>query len=524
MRELQKILDNDIWQCAQHLLPHYSFGDIHKEMLESWANPRRGETMRPNILTLVPREHLKSVCAVLYAVWRIARNPMYTILYRVADEDLGKIQINMIKTIFQSDEFMKVWPDHFFPEEGRRSKWSALAVSTDHPDRQKYNIRDESFVIKTNKSGKTGRHPDEIIFDDVVVVENAYTVSGRKEVSTTCSADVSLVTGKGLMTAVGTRYFPTDQYHVWEEELVDVYNDERELTGQKKTWTVMERVVEDKGDGSGSFLWEKVWNPTMKQFYGWDPNKLASKRASYRNEGNLAHYYAQYYMNPNDPDSNELTPDKFVYLNPKLLVDTGNGWKYNSKKLNIIATMDTAQTDRSAAKSSSADFTAVGVIGMDADRFIYCLALDQFKTDKKEKYYQAVKDLYSYWGFTKIYVETNAAGKFIAGGLKDSIRGDGLPIRVEGVIAPNDRTKAERTEAILLPRYTNGDVLHTKGGFTPELEEQVMKARPAHDDLRDVMVIGAEKLTPPARSTNVYNITNTKAANSRFGGRARRRR
>ena len=507
-------------------MPHRKgghFSDIHREALEAWANPDRGVSIRPNILTLIPREHLKSVCAAIYATWRIARDPTYTILYRVADEELGKLQIGMMKNIFESDEFMKVWPDHFFPDEGRRDKWSAWAVNTDHPDRKRLNIRDESIVVKTNKSGKVGRHPQEIIFDDVVTPENVYTVNGRREVAMICAADVSLVSGVGLMTAVGTRYHDEDQYYLWETEMVDVYNDDKELTGQEHMWQVIEHVVEDKGDGTGNFLWPKEWSPITKQYHGWDTAKLATKRAGYKSAGQMAHFYAQYYMDPNDPDSHNLDRSVFQYLDRRHLEHEGGTWYYAGKELRIFAGMDTAQTDVASRGSNTADFTAIAIIGVDHEGFVYVLGTDQFQTDKKHIWWQHVKDLYQEWGFWKLIVESNGGGKFVADGLKESIRRDGLGLVVEAKPTPNDRSKVERAEAILFPRYQNGTVYHMRGGYIRELEDQVILPRPTHDDLREALVIAVDdSVVPSKRYATVSNLDAYRTQSHRFLNRSRR--
>lgn len=517
LRAIQEFYNNDIWEFAQYVLPHFLFGEIHKRTMYDMADPHRDT----NTLVLLPREHLKSVMAALYASWRIARDPTYTILYITADEDLGRLQMDMVKSIFESDRFRTVWPEHFDPDEGRRDRWSAWSINTDHPLRKEYNVRDETLVVKTVRAGKTGRHPKEIIFDDIVVPENAYTDIGRKEVRSAVSQAASLVTSGGIFTAVGTRYHPDDQYKVWEDAQYDDYSAAGEFLGTKPMWHIIEYKVEDVGDGSGTFLWPKEYSPTTKDWYGWDAKTLARKRAEYFSNGEHAQYFAQYYMEPNDPTSNRLDRDSFRYYDPKYLTNEPDGWHYKGAKLNVLAGMDTAQTDAAAKYAARSDFTAVAVVGVDAEGFIYVLELEQFKTDKRSEYWKAVKNLWQYWGFRKIFVEATAGGKFVAKGLTDSIREDGGNLIVEGKPAPTTMSKTERHESVLIPRYVSGSILHKRGGLTKELEDQVVLARPRHDDLEDAVTIALENLTVPARRrTTTSARRNVIPAHSRFGGRS----
>jgi len=518
LRELQNFYNNDIWEYAQYVLPHFLFGDIHRRILYDMADSERDS----NTLILLPREHLKSVMACVYATWRIARDPTYTILYTTADEDLGRLQMEMAKSIFESDNFSLIWPDHFHPDEGRRSRWAAWSINVDHPLRKEMNIRDETLVVKTIKSGKTGRHPREIIFDDIVVPENAYTDIGRREVRAAVSQAASLVTTGGIFTAVGTRYHPDDQYKLWEEATFDDYDAEGGFLGTKPMWHVIEHKVEDVGDGSGNFLWPREKSPVTGNWYGWDVKSLARKRAEYFSNGEHAQYFAQYYMQPNDPSSNRLSRDDFRYYDPKYLKNEPDGWHYRGNRLIIVAAMDTAQTDASAKHAKQADFTAIAVVGMDSEGFIYILDLVQFKTDKRSEYYKEVKALWRYWGFKRIFVESTAGGKFVAKGLQDSVREDGGNLIVEGKAAPNNISKTERHESVLIPRYTSGTIMHKRGGLTKELEDQVILARPRNDDLEDAVTIAVENCTPPMRRRHSSSSSraNVIPAHTRFGGRS----
>ena len=523
MTELAQMLNEDCWAYARYMLPDFMFGDIHKEILSEMGNEERLSNC-PNLLTLIPRDHLKSVMLATYATWRIARNPAYTILYITADEDLGRLQMSFMQNIFESEQFKQVYPEHFAREAGRRDKWTGMAINVDHPLRKELNIRDETIAVKTVKAGKTGRHPDEIMYDDLVVPENAYTEVGRREVRAGSAQAVSLAKTNSLMTAVGTTYHPADQYALWSEAEYDKYDLEGNFLGKQELWKVISHKVETQGDGRGDFLWPKTYSPRLKNWFGWDTQSIAKKKAEYVNNGEQASFYAQYYMEPNDPTSFRIKSDQFQYYNPsKLLYDKpSNSWAYSGKKISIGCYLDVAVTDAASKNARKADYTALAVVGVDQDGYYYILDLVQFQTDKRQVYYDEIIDLYRKWKFRKVNVELENAGKLLSESLKDMVRKDGYNIRITGKPAPRGISKHERHASITVPKYENGSVYHRQGGWTPELEEQIMKERPAHDDLLDVVTMALDDLRPPAmrESYNHEHVTVLRK-HPRFGGRVR---
>lgn len=516
------MLEEDLWLYARFVLPQYSFGDVHRDTFRLIGSPDRHKEM-PNILALIPRDHLKSVMVAVYSTWRVAKNPAYTMLYITANEDLGRLQMSFIQNIFQSKEFRTVWPDHFVPQMGRRDKWTGLAINTDHPLRLQRNIRDETIAVKTVKADKTGRHPDEIIYDDLVVPNNAYTEIGRSEVRKGASEAVSLAKSNALMTAVGTVYHPKDQYSVWKDATYQDYTDDGVLVGEKNLWYVIEHQVEDQGDGTGNYLWPRVWNPELKEWFGWDIRAISKKKAEYISNGESTQFYAQYYMEANDPSSHLLKYEAFNYWESKFLLWKNGHWEYNDKLLTISLFMDVATTDAANRNAKKADFSALAVMGIDTEGFYYVLQLEQFQTDQRSIYYEKVIDMWKRWGFKRVYIEQEGAGRIIAEAFKEQLRRDGYSLIVEGKSAPRGISKAERHASITIPRYEQGIVLHPKGGWTLELEEQLVKERPAHDDLKDVVTMGIETLKQPYKSTWFSSVsnnsTNVIAANNRFGGR-----
>ena len=89
------------------------------------------------------------------------------------------------------------------------------------------------------------------------------------------------------------------------------------------------------------------------------------------------------------------------------------------------------------------------------------------------------------------------------------------PTRKEG-------TKEERIAAALEHRYDNHMVWHHEGGWTDVLEEELVQARPAHDDVKDALASAVEIAIKPKQSRskdyNDFGLYNNQGPRSRFGG------
>ena len=116
--------------------------------------------------------------------------------------------------------------------------------------------------------------------------------------------------------------------------------------------------------------------------------------------------------------------------------------------------------------------------------------------------------------------EVSVAQKAIVQSLKQNyFAPHGLMIKVEEVRPI--KNKEERIDAVLGPRYDNLQMYHYRGGNTQILEEELVMANPAHDDVIDALASAVEHSVKPAkvmrsRSSNEGNII----WNSRFGGRS----
>lgn len=509
-REIRETAKNDLYFFARLVNPGYVYGDIHKEIfkwMENYTIFGQDVGSVANKLILLPRAHLKSHMVATWAAWIVTRHPEITILYISATSGLAVAQLYAIKNILTSSTYMRYFPEYIHPNEGKREKWSQDAISIDHVRRSQEGVRDATIATAGLTTNTTGWHADILIPDDLVVPENAYTEMGREDVAKKASQFVSILNAGGFTMACGTRYHPSDIYATWKSQEVDIYNDEGDIVERVPMWDIKEYVVEE----DGVFLWPKTMR-SDKKFFGYDAQTLAKIRSGYIDR---VQFYAQYYNNPNDPGSNRINRDKFQYYDKKHLKQSGGDWYFKNKRLNVYASIDFA-----FSLHKRSDSTAIVVIGVDEDNYIYILDIDHFKSDKISEYFNRIVALHSKWEFKKLRAEVTVAQAVIVRDLKDKLREEGLRLSIEE-FRPSKRegSKEERIAAALEPRYDNMAIWHFKGGYIDILEEELVLARPPHDDIKDALASVVEIAVKPMKSRSSHRSSdNVIQFNRRFGG------
>lgn len=515
-KELRETAQNDLYTFARLVNPGYLYGDVHKEFL-SWIQDYNlygmHEELSANKLIMLPRAHLKSHMVATFAAWMIVRHPEITIFYVSATAALAVSQLSAIKGILESDKFSRYWPEYINPQEGKRAKWSETEIKIDHPKRKQEGIRDATVTTAGLTTNTTGWHADLIISDDLVVPENAYTEKGREDVAKKASQFTSIRNAGGFTLACGTRYHPSDIYATWKTQTYETYDEETgELLDHKPVWDIKEYAVET----DGRFVWPRAIREDGKA-YGFDLSTLARIKSEYIDK---TQFYAQYYNDPNDPGSARISEDKFQYYEQRQLVQSSGNWYYAGRRLNVYAAIDFA-----FSMNSRADYTAIVVIGIDCDGNIYILDIDRFKTEKIVDYFKHVAALHSKWEFKKLRAEVTVAQKIIVNDIKEYVKKEGMLLSIEEYRPTRkEGSKEERIAAVLEPRYEDLRMYHFKGGFIPALEEELMQARPQHDDLKDALASVVEiAIKPSQKRSNSFNSkSNRLPIHSRFGGVATR--
>ncbi len=487
LKEIREIAEGDLLSFIRLVAPHRVLGAVHEELVNWWC---RSEA-RDYQLVLLPRAHQKSSLIAYRVAWEITKNPAITILYVSSTAGLAEKQLKSIKDIITSTTYRRYWPEMVEKNEGKREKWTHTEIAVDHPLRKEEGVRDATVFTGGLTTSLTGFHCDIAVLDDVVVQENAYTAEGRDRVKTQYSLLASIENPEAKEWIVGTRYHPKDLYQdimEMEEEIYDEENDE--IVGTNSVYETFERKVEDRGDGTGEFLWPRQRRADGKWF-GFSPPILAKKRGQYLDR---TQYRAQYYNDPNDPDSCTISSDVFQYYDRRFLQQTGGYWYYKQSRLNVYAGIDFA-----FSLKKGADYTALVVIGVDQDNNIFVLDIDRFKTDKIQAYFDKILHLNMKWNFKKLRAEVTVAQKMIVNELKERIRQHGLMLSIdEHRPTRSQGSKEERMAAILEPRYDNLQMWHYRGGNCQTLEEELVMSHPPHDDVKDCLASVMEIAIKPS--------------------------
>lgn len=507
--QIREQAESDLISFIRLIHPQRVLGHVHEELLRWWTR----EDAKDHQLTLLPRDHGKSAMIAYRVAWEITKNPAIRVLYLSSTANLAEKQLGFIKDILDSPIYRNYWPEMTNVDEGKRKKWTSTEIAVDHPKRVAEAVRDPTVFTGGLTTGITGLHCDIAVLDDVVVKENAYTEEGREKVRSQYSLLASIESADAREWAVGTRYHPKDLYNDLLQMATAIYDEEDNELGTEGLYEVFERQVEDRGDGTGQFLWPIQSRYDGKKF-GFDERILAKKREKYLDK---TQFRAQYYNDPNDAESSDIPRDVFQYYNRTLLTRNEGAWYYNGKRLNTYAAVDFA-----FSLSKKADYTAIVVIGVDSNNQYYVLDVSRFKTGKISEYYEKIFQLHNTWGFRKLRAEVTVAQKIIVDDLKvNYIQPNGLALSVEEYRPTRaEGTKEERIKAALQPRYNNRQVWHFHGGGCQILEEELMLTNPPHDDVKDALTSAIEcAVAPSAFASHRPNpIIQRQMYHSKFGG------
>lgn len=506
---IREAAESDLEAFIHLIAPHRILGHIHTEVIRWWTR----QDKKRNQLLLLPRDHGKSALVAYRCAWYIAKYPWIRILYLSSTAGLAEKQLKSIKDILTSDIFRYYWPDHISLDVGLREKWTTSEIAIDHPSRREEGIRDATVFTGGLTTSLTGFHCDILVLDDVVVYENAYTKDGREKTKSQYSLAQSIASADYEEWVVGTRYDPRDLYGDMIAMEMDIYNDQGEIVERESVYEVLERQVEDRGDGTGQFLWPRQQRYDGKWF-GFDARILAEKRAKYLDR---RQFRAQYYNDPNDYTDAAIDRSKFQYYEPKYLSRIDGKWFYKARQLNVYASVDFAYTI-----SKQADYTAIVVIGIDYENCIYILEIDRFKSDKVSDYYKHILAQHIKWNFRKLRAEVSLAQAVIVKELKSSyLSPNGIALSIdEHKPTRHMGSKEERMQAILEPRYDNQTIWHFPGGECQTLEDELVLSNPPHDDVKDALASVVEIAIPPIHMGRMHrnDKDNNVIYNQRFGG------
>lgn len=492
---LRTLCEQSFYDYIKTVAPYAVMGNVHKEFCDFLQyNPDKASYL----LGLLPRGHRKSFIIGMYCNWRIMKNPAITILYCSSTTDLAEKQLRSIKQTMETKLHQKLWPDLIDPIEGNRDKWSASEICVDHPLRAREGVRDSTVSTAGLTTTTTGAHADLIVLDDLVEPNNN-NPSGRRLVEERYSQMQSILNAGGMIVAVGTRYDPKDLYDRLLSAYEEQYDEEGNIIGKKKSWSVFQREVEKDGE----FLWPRAKRADGKAF-GYNMQELSRIKGNYLD---VSQFYAQYYNDPNRIGASRYDRKNFIYYDKEKLAESNGRWTIGGKKLSLFAAVDFAYT-----LSASADSSCIAVVGITADKLYYIIDIDRFKTERLTEYFDHLEKLYSKYHFRKIRGEATLAQSVIVKYLKDRFASLGYPVQIEEYKPQRD--KVVRMDSVLRPLYEDNRIYHYKGGNCELLESELLAAKPEHDDIMNAVADAVEIAVPPFE---VFTSAFKKASTKRYG-------
>lgn len=480
--------ENDLEFFINLVAPYRLLGSVHKELIEFWNRP----DAKTHQICLLPRDHGKSAMIAFWVAWYLTKNPHHRVVYISSTANLAEKQLAFIKNIFTSDIYRYYWPEMVEEEESKRKRWTVSEIILDHPLRDKENVRDPSIFTAGLTTNITGLHFDVSVLDDIVVKENADTLEGRNKVEAQYSLLASVESGIAMQKVVGTRYHPEDLYGRLLSINYDVYDIQGELVGAEPLYELFERQVENRGDGTGEFLWPRQQRYDG-QWFGFNTEILARKRAQYLDK---TQFRAQYYNDPHDPDSAGIKPEHFQYYDRGYLKQEAGYWNYEGQRLNLVAAMDLSASDKGTLKR---DHTAIVVLGVTGDYKYFVLDIDRYQTADIPEHKRRVLRLLERWGFRKLVIEVGGQQLPTVKAIKEILRSEGIALTIqEQRHSGKQGSKIERIISTLEPRYQNLQVWHYRGGNCQILEDELMRDLSSTDDVKDALTIAMDNLTAPS--------------------------
>src|SRR3990167_7774417 len=338
---------------------YYDLTPTHKKLCKVIQ-----ETKKRFILILMPRYSFKSgVVTVGHGLWNLVKKPNTRILIysdsaMKAEGFLQGIK-NQILGTAPNSKFRNYYPK--WETDAHRGLWndSQILLSS-----RKQALLEPSVDTGGIESSKIGMHYDYIYFDDIVSDLNTTTKFQMDKVYDCFKKSLSLLTPKGKVVVIGTRWHYGDAY--------------AKIIEENKTLDDFEIFIVDaeEKNGDGTLVFESIG--LDRKFLDYQRNKQGSYLFSclYRNS-------------PVDDETALFRVTNFRFYKPE---------KDFHKNLFITGALDPA--------GEGEDFSAITVVGINNHKQMYVLDAVNDHLIPSQLIFQVIRLNYK-WGFNKFIIEKN---------------------------------------------------------------------------------------------------------------------
>lgn len=382
---------------------------------------------------IIPRGYSKTTIAgIAVPTYHVLFNEHKFLVYVSESSTHAEMQLDNVKRELEGNEQIKLIFGNLRPDRQDGQKWRADFIETNTG----IALAARGRGAQIRGLNHRGQRPTLIIVDDVEDKESVSTEAQRLKTRTWAYGDLMPALpeaeGNGTIVALGTILNREALLLTWAKD---------------PQWTVVRFGAFDK---DGELLWP----------YMMDEKKLAAKKSSYAQAGQLSTFYLEYHNEPRDPETAPFKDGWIVYAVPEVDVP-----RYFS-----------IYCDPAISSKRTADHAVIAVNAMVPNGQIYTHeswgGLGLAPRMLVDKFFEFGKQ-YSMIGPCLFGVESNAYQAALIHLIVEEMARHNFYFEVTAV---NHKTKKEdRILGILTPRYASGYIKHIRS--FPELETQMMDFR-----------------------------------------------
>lgn len=272
---------------------------VGREMLDFYKqNPNKDTAV------FVPRGHGKTLLVAARCIQEILKNQHVAIMFASATEDLAdKFGAMIGQTLMENDYLQKAFPGILPSSPQDVMQWGkpGYALASRKP-----RIDPTLFCASLN-TNVTGRHPDIIFLDDLIVPKTNSPL-GYEKVEKFLHEVKMLLPPQGVMHITGTRYHDADTY---SKILTD------RVVGKKGKFATLLRscFIDDMPEKGLTYPYKLRWN--MEQGTGYTMEQIDFMRRS-EAEGGLGSFFdAQMRNNPLPEERQDIKLSDIIVYDPK---------------------------------------------------------------------------------------------------------------------------------------------------------------------------------------------------------------
>lgn len=428
--QLEKIISNFVYEQDDEIRPVFFY-----------SNGKLCMSLGKYTELIIPRGFSKTTIAgIAVPLYEVLFQDHKFIVYVSESASHAEMQLDNVKRELESNEAIGLVFGVLRPDRGDGQKWRADFIETTTG----IALAARGRGAQVRGLNHRGQRPTKIIVDDVEDKESVSTELQRLKTRTWAYGDLMPALpeadNSGTIVALGTVLHREALLLTWAKDPL---------------WTVVRFGAYDR---EGDLLWP----------YLMDEKKLESKKASFARAGQLSTFYLEYHNEPRDPEN---APFK-------------EGWVTYAQPPADVPKFFSLYCDPAISKNRLADHSVIAVNAILAHGEIFTYeswgGLGLSPRDLVNKYFHFYEQ-YSRIGPCVCGIESTAYQAALVHLMQEEMARKGVWFEIAGV--QHKTRKEDRILGILVPRYANGYIRHTRA--FPELETQMLDFRRGADQKDD---------------------------------------